>query len=322
MNWVKVHLIRDHSFWDLPIPSNCSWTWRKLLQLRAEVRPFIRHIIGDGRHTSLWFDTWLPFGPILPQFEERVIYDSALLRQAKVASIITNGRWMWPIANSPDLLILKQAIPFTMVPDVSKGDEVIWSYSKSGRYSTNLAWLALRDRHSLVTWHKLIWFPKAIPKCGFILWLAIRERLGTLDRLHVASSGWTCFLCNSCVENHEHLFFSCSYSNLIWRDLKQKGDISFGDLSWRDCISQMVALCKGKSLTSMVRKLCFATRVYLIWEERNRRLHDNSLREAKAVLWSITDLIRHRLYALRGIQDNEVNHTIQSTWRLPESIFT
>ena len=167
------------------------------LQLRSEVCPFIHHIIGDGQHTSLWFDTWFPFGPILPQFEDRVIYDSALSRQANVSSIITNGQWVWPIANSPDLLILKQAIPPTMVPQISQRDEVIWSSSSSGRYSTKIAWTALRDRHSLVTWHKLIWFPKAIPKCGFILWLTIRERLGTLDRLHIGPVSRTCFLCNN-----------------------------------------------------------------------------------------------------------------------------
>ena len=68
VNWVKIHLIRDHSFWDLPIPNNCSWTWRKVLQLRAEVRPFIRHVVGNGWDTSLWFDNWIPFGPILPRF--------------------------------------------------------------------------------------------------------------------------------------------------------------------------------------------------------------------------------------------------------------
>ena len=34
VNWAKNHLIREHSFWEIPIPNNCSWTWRKLLQLR------------------------------------------------------------------------------------------------------------------------------------------------------------------------------------------------------------------------------------------------------------------------------------------------
>ena len=67
-----------------------------------------------------------------------------------------------------------------MVPQVLKCDEIIWSSTRTGRYSTNTAWLAMRDRHRLVHRHKLIWFPLAIPKYGFILWLAIRERLALL----------------------------------------------------------------------------------------------------------------------------------------------
>ena len=123
------------------------------------------------------------------------------------------------------------------------------------------------------------------------------------------------------MESHEHLFFSCPYSNQIWRALKQKCNIPFGDHSWQDCISQMVTLCKGKSLLNTVRKLCFATGVYLIWEERNKRLHENSLREAKVVFWYTTESIRCRLSAVRGIKDSVENRGIQTLWRLPDSIF-
>ena len=273
------------------------------MQLRGEVRAFIHHTIGDGRRTWLWFDSWLPSGPILPNFNERVIYDSALPRWAKVASIISNGQWAWPVANSPDLLTLKQAIPDSMVPNMSRCDEVIWSPSGTGKFSTKSAWLALRVRHSLVNWHRLIWFSYAIPKCGFILWLAIRERLSTYDRLSLASSTWSCLLCNNQAESHDHLFFSCSFSRHIWEAVKQKCSLSFGDLPWKYCISQMVSLCKGKSLSSLVRKLALAASVYYIWSERNSRFHDHSLREAQVVLWAITDIIRYRLSSVKGFSD-------------------
>ena len=188
----------------------------KLLQLRGEIHPFIHHIIGDGRHTWLWFDSWLPFGPILPRFNERVIYDSALARQTRVATIISDGQWVWPIANSPNLLILKQAIPNSMVPQPSISDMVIWSPSGSGKFTTKTAWHALRVRHSLVTWDKLIWFHYAIPT------LAIRERLGTLDRLYTISTNGTYLLCNNQAETHDHLFFKCAFTKEIWGALKQK----------------------------------------------------------------------------------------------------
>ena len=31
VDWVKAYLIKEHSFWEIPIPHNCSWTWRKIL---------------------------------------------------------------------------------------------------------------------------------------------------------------------------------------------------------------------------------------------------------------------------------------------------
>ena len=64
VNWVKHYLIREHSFWELTTPSVCSCTWRKLLNMRDLIRPLIYHKIGNGRDTSLWFDYWLPSGPI------------------------------------------------------------------------------------------------------------------------------------------------------------------------------------------------------------------------------------------------------------------
>ena len=228
---------------------------------------------------------------------------------------------MWPVANSPDLLILKQAIPASMVPKPSTDDEVLWVPSRLGKFSTNSAWQALRTHHSRVTWYKLLWYPLAIPKCSFILWLAIRGRLGTLDRLHLTPNIHTCFLCNNQGENHDHLFFKCPFSKFIWERLMQKCHLYLGDLSWEDCYSQMVLLCRGKSLTAVVRKLSLAVSVYQIWAERNSRLHENGFRREKEVLWSISDLIRLRLYLVTGIPDTAENRSIQIAWSLPDSIF-
>ena len=49
---------------------------------------------------------------------ERVIYDSGLQRHAKVATIIRNGEWRWPLANSNELLTLKESIPQEMIPQM------------------------------------------------------------------------------------------------------------------------------------------------------------------------------------------------------------
>ena len=128
--------------------------------------------------------------------------------------IIPHYKWPMEVAHikTPDLLTLKQAIPNTMVPNPTCSEQILWAPSTTGNFSTKSAWLSLRTRRPSVEWYKLIWFPKAIPKCGSILWLAIRGRLGMQDRLHIDPSNLTCLLCNRQLETHDHLFFNCSYA--------------------------------------------------------------------------------------------------------------
>jgi hypothetical protein len=38
-------------------------------------------------------------------------------------------------------------------------------------------------KNEKVIWYKLVWFSLAIPKQAFILWLAMRDRLPTWERL-------------------------------------------------------------------------------------------------------------------------------------------
>ena len=107
--WVREFLLRQGSIWNARTPSRCSWSWRKILQLRDRVRPFIRHQVWNGIGTFLWHDYWNPLGPILPLFGERILYDSAIHRNARVADVMDGNRWNWPVSVSADLLTLKNS---------------------------------------------------------------------------------------------------------------------------------------------------------------------------------------------------------------------
>lgn len=71
--------------------SNNPWIWKKLLKLRKETRKIIKVQIGDDKITSLWFDNWPRYGPIIKIFSLYVIYDSRLKTKAKVNEIINDG---------------------------------------------------------------------------------------------------------------------------------------------------------------------------------------------------------------------------------------
>ncbi|MFS7905001.1 putative RNA-directed DNA polymerase [Helianthus anomalus] len=58
VKWIHPYRIRDKSFWVIPIKNNITWSWRKILQLRSNVRDYIWTKVGDGADTNVWFDKW------------------------------------------------------------------------------------------------------------------------------------------------------------------------------------------------------------------------------------------------------------------------
>ncbi|KAI9198790.1 hypothetical protein LWI28_022162 [Acer negundo] len=109
----------------------------------------------------------------------------------------------------------------TYNPNSDLEDSIRWLPSSNGIYSAFSALASLKAPHPLVPWFKLVWFPQNILRMSFILWMAVRGRLSTRDRIHKYDprAVTTCVLCNSHLESHAHLFFECSFSRAIWTQL-------------------------------------------------------------------------------------------------------
>jgi hypothetical protein len=58
-----------------------------------------------------------------------------------------------------------------------------------------------------VGWHKLVWYPLAIPRHSFFLWLAIRDSLTTKDKMLKCGlvGDMKCLFCHYSIECKEHL---------------------------------------------------------------------------------------------------------------------
>lgn len=88
-------------------------------------------------------------------------------------------------------------------------------------FSTLETWLLLCENYAHCSWARGIWFSMATPKFAFITWLAMLDRLSTMDMVSKWSLGadTTCVLCKGAVETRNHLFFECTYSLQLWEHL-------------------------------------------------------------------------------------------------------
>lgn len=97
-------------------------------------------------------------------------------------------------------------------------DSVLWKSNdgKIGKFSVKTVWSNLAVSKPR---YKLVWFSQNIPRHAFILWLAIKHKLKTLDRVAVwqGVQDVKCSLCENGVESPDHLFFECGYSLEVWR---------------------------------------------------------------------------------------------------------
>ena len=51
------------------------------------------------------------------------------------------------------------------------------------KYNVSAIWRIIRPKQRKLAWHRLLWGSYSVPKYAFIAWMAILNRLPTLDRL-------------------------------------------------------------------------------------------------------------------------------------------
>ena len=184
-----------------------------MLQIRNRIRPHIWYIIGNGREASLWYDTWDIQCPLISLVSTRAIYNAGIPIQSKVADVISNNTWLWPAnwrSQYPAFFNIN-------VPILNDQADVLRWRGTDGlfyHFSVSMAWNTIRERGNEIQWSYVLWSRYCIPRYAAHLWLVMRRRLKTQDRLRpwdvgedVDLGALRCPLCNMQQDTHEHLFF-------------------------------------------------------------------------------------------------------------------
>ncbi|GJX82048.1 RNA-directed DNA polymerase, eukaryota, reverse transcriptase zinc-binding domain protein [Tanacetum coccineum] len=98
-----------------------------------------------------------------------------------------------------------------------QNDETKWAYRNGNlhKFSSKIVWDTISIQNNEVNWHKVVWFSQCNPRMAFILWMAIRRKLHTQDRIMVWNNNndMKYPLCSTVNDLHNYLFFESLYSN-------------------------------------------------------------------------------------------------------------
>ncbi|KAL0444846.1 UNVERIFIED_CONTAM: hypothetical protein Slati_2207300 [Sesamum latifolium] len=175
-----------------------SWSWRKILKLRHQLMGGVSYHVGSGEDFWLWHDPWHPLGPLIHRFPNgpRII---GIPLEAKVSLVIDERGWNWPLITDIEHLEIVDRLP-----PLARSDLIGWK-KEGGVLTTTEAYRLFQPLGQKVCWHVLLRGPLRIPRNCFILWLAILERLSTLDRAWWLGLDSTCVLCSTGeTETHTH----------------------------------------------------------------------------------------------------------------------
>lgn len=150
-SWINTTALKRHHIWTMSVPTDCSWIWRKVLQLRPHTKQFLSYKLGNGLQTSLWFDPWWQNICLASNNQDAIISQTSLSQSTMVHSLISTGSWILPIPRAtihhPHAGLTNWLTTFNYPAfDLGKEDSILWDGVDIRKIKTWYIWDSLRNR--------------------------------------------------------------------------------------------------------------------------------------------------------------------------------
>ncbi|KAL2249650.1 UNVERIFIED_CONTAM: Retrovirus-related Pol polyprotein from type-2 retrotransposable element R2DM [Sesamum indicum] len=188
--------------------------------------------------------------------------------------------WDWQSKKGDSPLLQRLAdIRNRVVTDFGSPEAAIvemtrWSTPKG--LQTSRAYEYFRPKLARQPWKAAIWKAFILPKYSFILWLGLRGRLATRDRLGFLQEEDLCSLCINTKESAKHLFFECPFSNFVWARIRHWIGINRTMSTLQSAVKWLKKEKTGSSVQNKARHLALACTVYTLWRQRNEVIFEGS----------------------------------------------
>lgn len=172
-------------------------------------------------------------------------------------------------------------------------DTFRWKLASNGSYSASTAYLGFFLGSTAADYAKLLWSSWVPLKEKLFMWLALRNRCWTGDRLSRKGLPGPdkCLLCDQQVESMDHLMIHCPTSRSIWFEvLVDKG---FGGFvpqqnqslrEWWNSLTNCQPKDRRKELASLAIAGCRR-----LWLERNNRNFERKQETEEAIIRKIRE---------------------------------
>jgi hypothetical protein len=264
--------------------------------------------VGRGNSVLFWSDKWL-FGCSLMDLAPAVVPAVPLkIRQTRTVEQALNGR-QWPTDIQAGLSLVGLYEYFHLWDALSEfelstdQDRHVWKWESSGKFSTKSAYRAFHNGSTTFEPWRRLWKSWAPAKCKVFLWLAIRNKCWTADRL--ARRGLPhpnrCMFCDQEDEDVQHILTNCVFAREFWfRILEPLGlatctpreeDDAFAEW-WRKA-RKKTAKEKRKGLNTLIM-----LGAWILWKHRNACVFEGVQPSIQAIIREFTN--EQQLWFLAG----------------------
>lgn len=290
---------RVSNLWTIKEKQTHSSATKKILRVRDYAYRWIKILPGNGRDTRFWSDNWSPFGNLRLFLGLPVSSNIGIQHSATLHDVYRNDRWRLPQPRSESQLSLH--VYLSTVTLTEESDVYEWSPQGSPltSYSTGMVYDLIKTHQPQVPWSAVVWYPRGIPRHNFLTWFTVLNRCPTKDRM----VGWgikidtTCILCKAPMETKDHLYYEYPYSWSLWTDLSSKAHWTPSRI-WSTELGCMQAISSAKHERLLVL-LAWQASIYLLWTERNNRIHRRHYRSVSSLANQADHLIRNKISGIR-----------------------
>lgn len=294
IQWFRCFVVKNKPFWSMTVPKQASWNVRKILIARPDAMRFVQYMVGDNSHHLFWHDPWCDGSILVNKFHHSIVSLSDSSPLAKAGDFIQQGAWSLPTSNHVLVIELRRIVASITI---HTNDNILWDGLMAPNVSMASIWDSTRPQGSSHPWTVAVWHKFAIPKCSFTLWLALKNRLLTKERMvrFGMDTDTQCILCNNAVETNEHLFSLCPFINVIM------GNAGFNfTRDWSNYLMGLFLSGPNSEMVKLVSFLFLGAAVFLVWKERNDRLHTpGHHKQPLDIRQLVFRMVREKLYTCK-----------------------